>query len=213
MSAPRLGFPVLLAALAVIAVLVSSRPSPAGPQQGEGERLRSPAELAGIADRRERSIALFTEAGKVLLHPRCVNCHPADEMPRQGDVPVVHDPPVFRGGGLGLPAMRCTSCHQDRNLDYARVPGAPGWHLAPREMAWLGRSLGQICNQLKDPERNGGKTLAEIQHHMAHDELVGWGWNPGADRTPAPGTQAELGALIQAWIRTGAACPPEEAAR
>jgi len=29
---------------------------------------------------------------------------------------------------------------------------------------------------------------------------------PGA-RTPAPGTQAQFGALIDAWVATGAACP------
>jgi hypothetical protein len=29
-----------------------------------------------IADGRARSIALFTEAGKVLQHPRCMNCYP-----------------------------------------------------------------------------------------------------------------------------------------
>ena len=29
---------------------------------------------------------LFTELGKVLTHPRCVNCHPAGDRPRQGDV-------------------------------------------------------------------------------------------------------------------------------
>jgi hypothetical protein len=48
---------------------------------------------------------------------------------------------------------------------------------------------------------------------MAHDALVGWAWRPGADRAPAPGTQAELGALIQAWIDSGAECPAEEVKR
>lgn len=42
---------------------------------------------------------------------------------------------------------------------------------------------------------------------MAHDHLVGWGWNPGEGRAPAPGTQAQFGELIQAWIDTGAKCP------
>jgi len=52
-----------------------------------------------------------------------------------------------------------------------------------------------------------GKTLAQIQEHMAHDSLVGWGWRPGGTREPAPGTQAQFGALIAAWIESGAACP------
>jgi hypothetical protein len=74
-------------------------------------------------------------------------------------------------------------------------------------MAWVGKSLGEICEQIKDPKRNGGKTMDELIHHMAEDSLVGWGWHPGAGRIPAPGTQAEFGALIKAWVDTGAACP------
>jgi hypothetical protein len=178
------------------------------------ERLRSAKEFQGITDQRERSIALFNEASKVLLHPRCVNCHPPDNFPRQGDNPIIHDPPSVRGPkDRGVVAMECTSCHQDRNAVQARIPGAPNWHLAPLEMAWLGKTAAQICAQLKDPKRNGGKTLEEIQHHTAHDELVAWGWNPGADRTPAPGTQQEFGDLIRAWIDTGAECPMEDSAK
>jgi hypothetical protein len=36
---------------------------------------------------------------------------------------------------------------------------------------------------------------------------VAWGWAPGAGRDPAPGSQGQLGALIRAWIDSGAACP------
>ena len=43
--------------------------------------------------------------------------------------------------------------------------------------------------------------------HMASDTLVGWAWTPGFGREPAPGSQKELGALIEAWINTGAECP------
>lgn len=74
-------------------------------------------------------------------------------------------------------------------------------------MAWEGKTLGQICEQLKDPKRNGEKTMAEMVEHMAHDELVGWGCQPGDGREPVPGTQEELGKLIQAWVDTGATCP------
>ncbi len=188
-----------------------SRPPP--PTVGDGD-LRAPEAFADIADVPTRSRALFAEASRVLLHPRCVNCHPPDNTPRQGDLAMLHDPPVARGpDDHGVPALECQSCHQDRNVELARVPGAPGWHLAPIEMVWLGRSAGQICEQIKDRARNGGKTLAEIHEHMAHDRLVAWGWDPGDGRTPAPGTQAQLGALIGAWIETGAACPPEEESR
>jgi hypothetical protein len=74
-------------------------------------------------------------------------------------------------------------------------------------MAWHGRSLGEICTQLRDPARNGGQTLAEIVEHSTHDSLVGWAWSPGKGRDPAPGTQAEFGALMKAWADTGGVCP------
>jgi hypothetical protein len=161
-----------------------------------------------IKEQKARSIALFQEAGKVILSPRCLNCHPADNSPRQGEDMHVHQPPVQRGaGGMGAPGMRCVTCHGPSNFDPGRVPGNPKWILAPIEMAWIGRSLGQICEQIKDPKRNGGKTMGQIVEHMAHDELVGWGWHPDVGRKPAPGTQEQFGALIKAWADTGAACP------
>jgi hypothetical protein len=55
-------------------------------------------------------------------------------------------------------------------------------------MAWEDKSLKEICRQIKEPERNGGKTLAEINEHIAHDSLVGWGRQPGAGREPVPGS-------------------------
>jgi hypothetical protein len=79
--------------------------------------------------------------------------------------------------------------------------------LAPIEMAWEGKSIGDICVQLKDPSRNGGRNLALLQEHVAKDDLIAWGWNPGTGRDPAPGTQEGAGQLIQAWIDTGAQCP------
>jgi hypothetical protein len=170
--------------------------------------LRSPEAFQGMQDETERSVALFEEAGKVLQHPRCVNCHPTGDVPLQNDVMRLHQPPVQRGdGGMGVAGMRCTTCHQETNYEAAGVPGHPAWHLAPIEMAWEDRSLGQICEQLKDPERNGGKTLAELHEHMAEDSLVGWGWHPDTGRGPVPGTQAIFGRLIGAWIDSGAHCP------
>lgn len=182
-------------------------PKPGVPRELATE-LKPVEAFDAIKDRRARSVALFEEAGKVIQHPRCLNCHPRTERPLQGDDMHVHEPPVKRGvGGMGVPAMRCLTCHGTANYDPGRVPGHPRWLLAPEEMAWVGRSLGQICRQLKDPKTNGGKTMAEMVEHMAHDSLVGWGWNPGEGRTPAPGTQEEFGKLFQAWVDTGAQCP------
>jgi hypothetical protein len=162
-----------------------------------------------IGDRNRRAIALFQEAGKVIQSPRCMNCHPATERPTQTDKLRPHQPLVVRGeAGMGPPGgLACTTCHHDANFDPAHVPGNPKWHLAPAEMAWQGRTLGQICVQIKDPSRNGGKDMPALVEHMAEDSLVGWAWSPGAGRMPAPGTQKAFGALIKAWAAARASCP------
>jgi hypothetical protein len=171
-------------------------------------QLASVESFSSIADPAARSAAIFTELGNVLTHPRCLNCHPAGDRPRQGDLGRLHQPPVVRGAdGFGLPAMRCPICHLQANFDPAGVPGNPIWHLAPREMAWEGKTLGEICAQIKDPARNGNRALAALIEHIGEDHLVGWAWAPGYGRQPAPGTQKEAGALVEAWINTGAACP------
>lgn len=175
------------------------------------DALKPVSSFASIADSRARAVALFTEAGKVLQHPRCVNCHPRTDRPLQGDAMTLHEPLVVRGkANHGAVAMQCETCHGKQNFvatTAVTVPGHPNWHLAPREMAWEGKTLGEICSQLKDRRRNGGKSMAQMVEHMAHDSLVGWGWQPGAGRTPAPGTQAQFGELIKAWADAGAHCP------
>lgn len=177
--------------------------------------LRPVDSFATISDEAARSVALFEESAKVITHPRCLNCHPVDNSPRQGMDMHLHEPPVVRGeADMGAPGMMCTTCHGPGNVPVvaqaegiSSIPGNPAWHLAPLSMGWIGVSPGAICAQLKDPARNGGRDLAAIVEHMAHDDLVGWAWNPGAGREPAPGTQERFGALIQAWVDTGAHCP------
>jgi hypothetical protein len=119
----------------------AAQPEPAG-------ALKPASEFSTIPDERERSIALFTEAGKVIQHPRCVNCHPAGDRPLQGDDGHPHLPLVLRGaGGFGMIGMQCPTCHQRANFDPGGVPGHPKWHLAPIEMAWVGKSLGRSASR------------------------------------------------------------------
>jgi hypothetical protein len=143
---------------------------------------------------------------KVLTHPRCMNCHPATNRLTQGNDEHPHQP-------LATRETPCVTCHTDQNFtlheraSYQSIPGHPRWMAAPIEMAWEGKSVGEICRQIKDPDRNGGRNLSLLHEHLAHDDLVAWGWQPGAGRDPAPGSQALLGELVQAWIDTGALCP------
>ncbi|MFT4251281.1 MAG: Isoquinoline 1-oxidoreductase subunit [Caulobacter sp.] len=202
-------------ALAGGAVVASAlaQDEPPRPVAAAPAGLKSVADFQSIKDPGARSLALFGEVGKVIQSPRCLNCHPATRVPTQGDDMRPHSPPMVAGqSGHGPDGLPCRSCHGPANVrtfgEHIRsMPGDPKWAVAPAEMAWQGKSPGAICAQLKDPARNGGKTLAQLQHHMAHDHLVGWSWNPGEGRRPAPGTQAQLGDLVQAWIDTGAKCP------
>ena len=175
--------------------------------------LRPVSAFSNISDERARSVALFTEAAKVMKHPRCLNCHPVARQPTQGDDLHPHIPLMYAGpGDHGVPGLPCKSCHGAANVEtpgsrIASIPGNPRWGLAPSSMAWQGKTPRDICLQIKDPTRNGGRSLADIHKHTATDQLVGWAWHPGAGREPAPGTQMEFGALIEAWVSTGAHCP------
>jgi hypothetical protein len=197
-------------ALAIVTGMVATLLAAYSVSGATSTTLSPPETFASIADEGARSAAIFNELGKVLTSPRCLNCHPAGDRPRQGDNQRLHQPPVFRGAdGLGLTTMRCPICHQKANYDPGRVPGHDPWMLAPREMAWEGKTLAEICVQIKDPERNGGKSLTDLVHHIGDDSLVGWAWSPGYGRTPAPGSQKEAKALVQAWVDSGAGCPAE----
>jgi hypothetical protein len=175
--------------------------------------LKPPSAFATISDERARSEALFSEVAKVIQNPRCLNCHPATRQATQGDDLHAHIPPMYAGvGDHGVPGLPCKTCHGDENAttlggSIASIPGQSHWALAPASFAWQGKSLSEICLQLKDVERNGGRSLSKIHDHMATDPLVGWAWHPGEGRSPAPGTQAQFGALIEAWISAGANCP------
>jgi hypothetical protein len=60
-----------------------------------------------IADDTQRARSLLAEIGKVIQHPRCVNCHPLSERPRQGEAGALHQPLVVRGaGGMGARRLR-----------------------------------------------------------------------------------------------------------
>jgi hypothetical protein len=195
---------LLVAAAALLAGMLTAYAIDREPS----DRLAAPESFSSIGDAKERSAAIFAELGKVLTHARCVNCHPAGDRPRQGDERRLHQPPVARGpDGHGLETMRCQICHQNANFEPGRMPGHPEWHLAPREMAWEGKTVAEICLQIKDRGRNGGRTAEDLIQHIGDDTLVGWAWAPGFGRQPAPGTQKKARALVEAWVKTGAACP------
>jgi mono/diheme cytochrome c family protein len=157
------------------------------------------------------SRAAFLQVYRVLTSPRCQNCHPAGDVPLQGDDSHVHLQNVKRSkDGHGVYGMRCDTCHQAKNLPGEHMPpGNPKWSLPSPEqkMIFVGRSPAELCRQLKDPKQNGGRTLAMLLDHVANDDLVGWAWNPGDGRTLPPLSRVETAAQMKVWVEGGAACP------
>jgi hypothetical protein len=157
------------------------------------------------------SRAAFLQVYRVLVSPRCQNCHPAGDAPLQGDDSHVHLQDVKRGkDGHGVYGMRCDTCHQSTNLPGDHMPpGNPKWSLPSPElkMVFVGRSAPELCRQIKDPKQNGGRSLQALFNHVAKDDLVGWGWYPGDGRTLPPLNRAETVAQLKTWIDGGAACP------
>ena len=157
------------------------------------------------------SQAAFQKVYRVLTSPRCQNCHPAGDTPLQGDDSHVHLQNVKRGkDGHGAYGMRCDTCHQATNLlEMHMPPGNPKWSLPTPEhrMVFVGRRAGELCRQIKDPKQNGGRSLDQIFHHIADDDLVGWGWNPGEGRTVPPLSRPDTVAQLKIWIDGGGACP------
>ncbi|RWD05786.1 MAG: hypothetical protein EOS58_08870 [Mesorhizobium sp.] len=162
-----------------------------------------------------RGLPEWDKVYKVFSHPRCADCHVADDRPRWSGAHYggtrVHGFNVQRGSdgsGFGNPGLRCTTCHFSSNSKALYgPPGAENWHLAPAEMVWFGKSSAEICAQIKDPARNGGRSLQDVALHVRDDKLVAWGWAPGADREPAPGSAEETYNAIENWMAAGAPCP------
>ena len=153
----------------------------------------------------------FLAVYPVFMHPRCMNCHPAGDAPLQGDDSRPHAQNVRRGpDGRGLYALKCASCHQDRNLPGANMPpGNSNWHLPPPEMPMVfeGLSPRELADQLKDPKQNGGKSLDDLIHHVAMDGLVIGSWTPGDGRVPPPISHEEFVRRFTEWVAAGAPSP------
>ena len=120
----------------------------------------------------------------VVTHPRCANCHvdakaipmwtPAGESKSR-----VHGMNIHGGESrIGAETIPCSTCHMTSTLpnDPAPAPLRAGidWQLAPVEFLWFGKSGAEICAQLKDPKRNGGRDAVGLLEHLAARCIAEW---------------------------------------
>ncbi len=158
------------------------------------------------------SLNAFNTMMDVLTHQRCVNCHPSDNVPKQGEDRHPHRFEITRFNMIG--ATNCNTCHQASNNSFSGVPGAPDWALAPHTMRWEGLSRIEIAKSMMSPETNGNRTPDDIMHHLTEHELVLWAWEPGVDlngnpRESPPVPRDEYIAAVKKWIDLGAQIPEE----
>ena len=153
---------------------------------------------------------------EVASHPRCSNCHvgannrPMWSGPAYGRTRV-HGMNVNAGESrIGAETILCSTCHAYReglnDTPHAAPQVAMNWQLAPVEAEWFGKSSIEICNQLRDPERNGGRDMMDLATHLDHDLILHWAWNPGGGREPAPYSLQEHVNDVLAWGVAGFPC-------
>ncbi len=166
----------------------------------------------------EEALAAWDRVYEVTSHPRCSNCHvgpsnvPMWSGPSYGKARP-HGMNINAGEDrMGAETVVCSTCHAHREIATAdRLPHtapqvAMAWQLAPVEAEWFGKSSVEVCNQLRDPERNGGRDFMDIASHLDHDLILHWAWDPGAGREPAPYSLQEHVNDVLAWGVGGMPC-------
>ena len=171
----------------------------------------------------EAGLAAWDDIYAVFSHPRCANCHvdesntPMWSGPSYGETRP-HGMNINGGQSrIGVETIPCSTCHT-QSTEFDSAPHAPPraghpWMLAPVEFTWFGKDTASVCKQVRDPARNGGRSAEDLVQHIIHDAeikaFITWGFNPGGDREPAPGSlQEHLDDMI-AWTSAGMPCPTD----
>ncbi len=185
--------------------------------EGEVVEINPPAEGTVTV---EEGLQAWARIYEVTSHPRCSNCHvgasnrPMWSGPSYGKTRP-HGMNINAGDSrIGAEFVPCATCHALRetggnDMPHAAPQVAMDWQLAPVEAEWFGKSAAEICAQLSDTERNGGRSFLEIADHLDHDLILHWAWSPGGDREPAPYSLQEHVNDVLSWGVAGMPCPSE----
>src|SRR5262245_4624164 len=150
----------------------------------------------------------FEGIARVLLSPRCRNCHPAGDAPLQTDASRPHTMNVRRQ--IETMGANCKTCHTSNNgAVLHQPPGSEHWRMPPAAtpMVFEGKSPSELCRDLKDPAKNGKRSLEDLVNHVSSDALVLWAWKPGPGRTLPPLSHDEFSAAFKKWADQGGPCP------
>ena len=162
-----------------------------------------------------QGLAAWDRIYEVVSHPRCSNCHvgesdrPMWSGPSYGEARP-HGMNIRAGESrIGVETIPCGTCHGVSNGALPHTPpGADGyWQLAPVEAAWAGATAKWICEQLRDPARNGDRDFLALAGHLGHDAVLQWAWSPGPGREPAPRTLQDHANDVLEWGVAGMPCP------
>lgn len=191
----------------------------AGSAWAAGETVDITAPPAGSVST-EAALQAWDRVYEVASHPRCSNCHvgasqrPMWSGPAYGKARA-HGMNVQAGESrIGAETMLCSTCHAYRegvnDLPHAAPQVAMIWQLAPVEADWFGKTSIEICQQLRDPDRNGGRTFMELASHLDHDLILHWAWQPGGGREAAPYSLQEHVNDVLAWGVGGMPCAGDD---
>ena len=187
----------------------------AGPAFAAGETVViDPPDEGSITT--EEALSAWDRIYEVASHPRCSNCHvgpsnqPMWSGPSYGKTRP-HGMNVSAGDSrIGVETILCSTCHAYReglnDLPHAAPQVAMNWQLAPVEAEWFGKSSAAVCQQLRDPDRNGGRDYLDLASHLDHDLILHWAWNPGGGREPAPYSLQEHVNDVLVWGVGGMPC-------
>lgn len=199
--------------ITVMAIILSVIVITASAYKSKNNIVNDDTKLSAINTDSVESAQAFLQVYKVLMSPRCMNCHPAGDRPLQGDDSHTHIMNVQRGkDGKGIYALKCSNCHQPENTPGLHTPpGNPKWQLPPADMKMVfqGRSAHDLALQIMDYNRNGHKNKEQLLEH-ARDTLVKIGWNMGEGRTPPPLQYDEFVKAWDTWINKGGYAPAKE---
>ena len=173
--------------------------------------------LTAVAAEVDAGLAAWDRIYQVTSHPRCANCHVgADNAPMWSgpSYGTTRSHGMNINGGdsrIGAETLLCSTCHVASDLPND-TPHAPPhiagfWQLAPVEFEWFGKGTQEVCNQMRDPDRNGGRDFSDLAEHLDHDAFVAWGFAPGGSREAAPGTLEDHVNDMLIWGAAGQPCP------